>query len=179
MANGIIPFSDMPSTYMLLEKMRGAAPKLLDSKTVNSSILDPSHHPSGSAEAQAGQELVFSGQKPADSGVGASVGSCSNLQNKAFKTYSERTFSEQLHDFVQQCCLKDADMRQSAAQLLNHAFIKQVKKTAVSGGITTLPSLVPANDLIGATKVTTIDDEESLTMALSSQMIIDQVEWDF
>ena len=52
MANGIVPFSDMPSTYMLLEKMRGSAPKLLDS-----SHYGPSN-----------QDLVFSGQKPADSG---------------------------------------------------------------------------------------------------------------
>ena len=52
MANGIVPFSDMPNTYMLLEKMRGSAPKLLDS-----SHYGPSN-----------QDLVFSGQKPADSG---------------------------------------------------------------------------------------------------------------
>ena len=52
MANGIVPFSDMPSTYMLLEKMRGSAPKLLDS-----THCGPSN-----------QDLVFSGQKPADSG---------------------------------------------------------------------------------------------------------------
>ena len=41
-----------PSTYMLLEKMRGSAPKLLDS-----THCGPSN-----------QDLVFSGQKPADSG---------------------------------------------------------------------------------------------------------------
>ena len=32
-ANGLIPFSEMPNTYMLLEKMKGTEPKLLDSST--------------------------------------------------------------------------------------------------------------------------------------------------
>ena len=34
MANGIVPFSEMPPTLMLLEKLRGAAPKLMDASTM-------------------------------------------------------------------------------------------------------------------------------------------------
>ena len=33
MANGLIPFSEMPGTLMFLEKLRGASPKLLDKLT--------------------------------------------------------------------------------------------------------------------------------------------------
>ena len=33
MANGLVPFSEMPSTMMLIEKLRGASPKLLDCST--------------------------------------------------------------------------------------------------------------------------------------------------
>ena len=33
MANGLVPFSEMPATMMLIEKLRGASPKLLDCST--------------------------------------------------------------------------------------------------------------------------------------------------
>ena len=33
MANGLVPFSEMPATMMFIEKLRGASPKLLDSCT--------------------------------------------------------------------------------------------------------------------------------------------------
>ena len=104
-ANGAIPFAEMPNTYMLLEKMRGTPPKLYDSTTYDSE------------NAGVNNDLVFSGQKPADSGVGASVGSCSNLPKN--KNYSSRTFSELYHDFVKLCCHGDADERPSSIELVS------------------------------------------------------------
>ena len=104
-ANGAIPFAEMPNTYMLLEKMRGIPPKLYDSTTYDSE------------NAGVNNDLVFSGQKPADSGVGASVGSCSNLPKN--KNYSSRTFSELYHDFVKLCCHGDADERPSSIELVS------------------------------------------------------------
>ena len=165
MANGIIPFSDMPSTYMLLEKMRGSSPRLLDSTTFEPESGANNH------------ELVFSGQKPADSGVGASVGSCSNLP-KENKNFAGRTFSDNFHDFVDQCCLKDAETRQSAFQLLSHPFIKQLKKTNSMTGFLSLSSLVSVENFI-SNQCSALDDEESLTMAMGSKMVIDEIEWNF
>jgi len=162
MANGIVPFSDMPSTYMLLEKMRGSAPKLLDS-----THCGPSN-----------QDLVFSGQKPADSGVGASVGSCSNLP-RGNSNYNNRTFSDNFHDFVDQCCLKDAETRQPASLLLSHPFIKQLKKSSNPG--LSLASLVQASTVDGASAVVASADdaEDSLTFALDTKMVLDDIEWEF
>ena len=42
MANGLVPFSEMPGTLMLLEKLRGAAPKLLDKTTFDDNAENPS-----------------------------------------------------------------------------------------------------------------------------------------
>ena len=161
-ANGFIPFAEMPNTYMLLEKMRGVPPKLFDSTTFE---LDGSGGPNS--------DLVFTGQKPADSGVGASVGSCSNLPPKS-KNYTTRTFSDLFHEFVELCTFRESEDRPSALELLQHPFIKQFKK---SSKVSLLTTLIPSNDMISVSGVT--DDEESLTMAMDSKMVIDEVEWDF
>ena len=166
-ANGLIPFSEMPNTYMLLEKMKGTEPKLLDSSTFELEAALAGAAPNH-------DQLVFSGQKPADSGVGASVGSCSNLPAKS-KNYTNRTFSDLFHEFVELCCFREADDRKSASELLQHSFIKQLKKS--SNSKLSLATLVTANDMI--TVSGGHEDEDSLTMAMDSKMIIDEIEWDF
>ena len=35
MANGVVPYSDFPSTLMLIEKLRGSSPRLLDFATLS------------------------------------------------------------------------------------------------------------------------------------------------
>ena len=182
LANGFPPFSDMPKTLMLLEKLKSNPTRLLDSTT-----FDPSAHP---------QDLLFSGDKPADSGVGASVGSCSNLPTSAagvgtFKQgavqanlskYAQRTFSDAFHAFHENCLELDPDIRKPAASLLSHPFIKQHKKSSSSS--LSLASLVssccsvkaPVNDN------SALDDEEAdtLTMAFNTSKMIDSgLVWDF
>ena len=34
LANGVVPFADVPTTLMLTEKVRGSAPQLLDQSTL-------------------------------------------------------------------------------------------------------------------------------------------------
>ena len=87
LANGIVPFSEMPSTLMLLEKLRGSVPRLLDSST-----YDDTNPPVGGQQQQQ-PDMVFSGEKPADSGVGASVGSCSNLKQTSQNTVNPKSYS--------------------------------------------------------------------------------------
>ena len=107
MANGLVPFSEMPGTLMLLEKLRGAAPKLLDKSTFDDNVDD---YPSQPTDANSGvketEELKISEQKiieteqnediglttskkPGDSGVGVSVGSSYNMTSTSSKQLSQ------------------------------------------------------------------------------------------
>ena len=111
--------------------------------------------------------------------MGASVGSCSNLPRRN-SNYNNRTFSDNFHDFVDQCCIKDAETRQPASLLLSHPFIKQLRKSSNPG--LSLASLVQASTTTvdGASAVTETDAEDSLTFALDTKMVIDDaVEWEF
>jgi serine/threonine protein kinase len=91
--------------------------------------------------------------------------------------YENRTFSESFHDFVDQCCLRDADTRQAAIQMLQHPFIKQLKKS--SSVVLSLATLVSSNDLISVTN----PGEDDISFDLESKMMIIEdeasVEWDF
>merc|ERR1719150_2342235 len=74
MANGLVPFSEMPGTLMLLEKLRDAAPKLLDKSTYEMDIPDiltedaqSRNEETGLLPQESGNTLSAS-QKPEDSG---------------------------------------------------------------------------------------------------------------
>merc|ERR1712071_426362 len=103
---------------MLLEKLRGAAPKLMDASTMGD--------PPGPEEQP---ELPGFPGHPADSGVGDSVGSCSNPGIQGDSVYYTRQFSAQFHDFVTICSVLESDARPAASELLLHPFIKQLRKT--------------------------------------------------
>ena len=160
----------MPKTLMLLEKLKGNAPRLLDSTTFDQNAA--SSHP---------QELIFSGQKPADSGVGASVGSCSNLPTVKhnLSKYAQRTFSDAFHVFQQNCIELNPDDRKPAALLLSQPFIKQHKKSSSSS--LSLASLVSScTSVIENCAVEEPEEDTLLTMAIGSKMNINSgVDWDF
>jgi len=121
MANGVVPYSDFPATLMLIEKLRGSSPRLMDFTTLSALPQE---------EEQVAQ---FNGQQPtlADSGVGDSVGSCNNMISKN-SSFFNREFSQAFHDFVNECTINDGDERPSAQQLSNHSFIKQLRKTTAN-----------------------------------------------
>jgi len=123
MANGLVPFSDLPPTLMLLEKLRGSSPHLMDCSTMGQSpapIL-----------------------QPADSGVGDSVGPPTDNS-----IYYERSFSRPFHDLVTACSSLDSVDRPSAKDLLVHPWLRQLKKT--NSNLLTL--LQPMETLISTQK---------------------------
>ena len=85
----------MPGTLMLLEKLRGAAPKLLDQSTYEMDIPDILTDDAKSRNEEAGllpQEsanTLSASQKPEDSGVGFSVGSSYNMTGAASSQMSQ------------------------------------------------------------------------------------------
>lgn len=186
LANGLVPFSEMPGTLMLLEKLRGADPKLLDFTTFEAPPDQPEQpqHPGGD------NVVVFSGNQPADSGVGASVGSCSNLPKGSGTTaaesklarqreiYSNRAFSDAFHDFVAACCTREADLRPSASSLLNHVFIKHLRKSSSSSlSIATLIST--QTDTADKSNSNKNSNVSFLSEQLDSQLSIQDFQWDF
>jgi len=104
MVNGLVPFSDLPPTLMLLEKLRGSSPHLMDSSTMGQSPAPVLQH--------------------TDSGVGESVGAPTDNY-----IYYERSFSRPFHDLVTACSSLDSSDRPSAKDLLGHPWLRQLRKT--------------------------------------------------
>jgi len=155
MANGIVPFSEMPPTLMLLEKLRGAAPKLMDASTMGDPP-PPEEQP----------ELPGFPGHPADSGVGDSVGSCSNPVLGRDSIYYTRQFSPQFHDLVTLCSVLESDSRPSASELLAHPFVRQLKKT----NTTLLTILLPTQPLLSDSSQFQ-DGDEGLVQKMKDTMI--------
>lgn len=101
LANGVVPFSDLQPTEMLLDKLTGNAPRLLD---------------------QTCQELV--NLKPNEMSL--------EDRDKYF-VFRGRQFSSSFHTFTSGLCLNfDPQKRPDASKLLNHSFIKQLRKSPAS-----------------------------------------------
>lgn len=101
LANGVVPFSDLQPTEMLLDKLTGNAPRLLD---------------------QTCQELV--NLKPNE---------MTPEDRDKYFVFRGRQFSSSFHTFTSGLCLNfDPQKRPDANKLLNHSFIKQLKKSPAS-----------------------------------------------
>lgn len=101
LANGVVPFSDLQPTEMLLDKLTGNAPRLLD---------------------QTCQELI--NLKPNE---------MSPEDRDKYFVFRGRQFSSSFHTFTSGLCLNfDPQKRPDASKLLNHSFIKQLKKSPAS-----------------------------------------------
>ncbi|XP_071541295.1 STE20-related kinase adapter protein alpha isoform X3 [Panulirus ornatus] len=104
LGNGEVPYRDIPSTLMLLEKLEDRVPFLYDASTCPQSAVN-------------GQGMAT------DSGVGGSVGD--NLTSMAI---SQRRFTPSAHDFVSQALARFPEYRPSVDELLHHQFIRQTRK---------------------------------------------------
>ncbi|XP_067334127.1 STE20-related kinase adapter protein alpha isoform X1 [Channa argus] len=118
LANGHVPFKDMPATQMLLEKLNGTVPCLLDTTTIPPEELSMKPSRSG-----------------ADSGIceGPGAGGVRHSNGEPSSSSSghpyNRTFSPHFHAFVELCLQRDPEKRPSATTLISHPFFKQLSLT--------------------------------------------------
>ncbi|XP_069703693.1 STE20-related kinase adapter protein alpha isoform X2 [Periplaneta americana] len=159
LANGVVPFADMPTTLMLTEKVRGCAPQLLDHST-----LPPLYEEDG------GQHTALH-----DSGVGDSVAS-NMLQLKAMQ---QRRFSDAFHQLAELCLQREPALRPSASQLLAHSFFKQCRQRHGDAS-PTVPQLLHPVMPICDRRVDSQDDLASILAAEKlAELEIEPDQWDF
>ncbi|KPJ06867.1 STE20-related kinase adapter protein alpha [Papilio machaon] len=159
LANGAVPFSDVPTTLMFTEKVRGNRPQLLDCSSFPEPLDDGEM-----------KNLIWNepdGMYNTDSGVGDSADGVCRLR----QVYAARKLSEPFHHLSEIALQRDPERRPSATQLLNHQFFKQIRKTDF------LPSL------IGRVKPIKPDANDMSALLLQEKMsemdIEKQTEWDF
>lgn len=160
LANGHVPFKDMPSTQMLLEKLNGTVPCLLDNTTIPAEELS-SMKPSRSG---------------ADSGIceGPGTGGARHANGEP-NPYS-RTFSPHFHNFVELCLQRDPEKRPSASSLIGHSFFKQIKRRPCEA----LPELLlPVSPLSSFEHVQPQDSPSALASLESGLSRLDVDDWDF
>lgn len=165
LANGHVPFKDMPATQMLLEKLNGTVPCLLDTTTIPPEELSMKPSRSG-----------------ADSGIceGPSAGGARHTNGEPSSSsggnpYS-RTFSSHFHAFVELCLQRDPEKRPSASTLIGHSFFKQIKRRPSE----VLPDLLrPVSPMSSLECIQTQDSPTGLASLESDLSQLDIDDWDF
>ncbi|XP_068118953.1 STE20-related kinase adapter protein alpha isoform X1 [Hyperolius riggenbachi] len=157
LANGHVPFKDMPATQMLLEKLNGTVPCLLDTATIPASELTMKTSRSG-----------------ADSGIGEGT-SCRPSNGEASMHPYNRSFSPHFHNLVEQCLQRNPDLRPSAGTLLNHSFFKQIKRRASEALPELLRPVSPITNFEGARST----EPQGMEGLVSNMEQLDVDDWDF
>ncbi|XP_047987536.1 STE20-related kinase adapter protein alpha [Leguminivora glycinivorella] len=150
LGNGAVPFAEVPTTLMFTEKVRGSRPQLLDCST----FPQPAAHE---------VKNMYNTDTVGDSAE------CGVARLRAL--YSARKLSDAFHHLSDQALQRDPEKRPSAAQLLNHQFFRQIRKTDF------LPSL------IGRVKPIKPDQDDMSALLLQEKLaemeIEKTTEWDF
>lgn len=151
LANGSIPFVDLPTTLMFTEKVRGNRPQLMDCSTFP---VDP---------CLDDNEMKSMYNLNCDSEV--------DPMYRLRQVYSTRKLTESFHNLSELCLHREAEKRPSASYLLSHYFFKQIKRTdSLPNLLRKVQPLQPQPDDISALLL-----EEKL-----SEMEIEKTtEWDF
>ncbi|XP_030649403.1 STE20-related kinase adapter protein alpha isoform X2 [Chanos chanos] len=166
LANGHVPFKDMPATQMLLEKLNGTVPCLLDTSTIPPEEL--SMKPSRSGADSGICEGPGAGGGPRHANGEASSSSAGHPYN--------RTFSPSFHAFVELCLQRDPEKRPSATSLLSHSFFKQMKRRPSEA----LPELLRPVLPISSVEYSQPQDSPSGLASLESGLShLDVDDWDF
>lgn len=154
LANGSTPFIDMPVTQMLLEKVNGTKPVLVDSTTIADLILDDS--PTGVQEN--GNGPIIDKHKV-----------------EIIDNANQRQFSVHFHNFVDLCLEKEPIKRPSASALFGHSYFKHLKKKTSEA----LPALLlPVSPLTDISKLPKVDST-SEEMAEGIENIMIEEDWEF
>eukprot|EP00064_Thunnus_orientalis_P010456 superscaffoldBa00001424_g10482 len=165
LANGHVPFKDMPATQMLLEKLNGTVPCLLDTTTIppEELSLKPSRSgaDSGICEGPGAGGIRHSNGEPSSSSGGHPY---------------NRTFSPHFHAFVELCLQRDPEKRPSATTLTGHPFFKQIKRRPSEA----LPELLRPVSPITSFESSRLQGSPSGLASLESGLShLDMDDWDF
>ncbi|KAF4526079.1 hypothetical protein B566_EDAN007572 [Ephemera danica] len=155
MANGVVPYADMPAMLMLTEKLGDRTPQLLDCYAFP--VID--NHPNGCQ---------------ADSGVGGSVES-SGAEAGGLNAVERRKFSEYFHLFVELCLRRQPEQRPSPSRLLSHSFFKQCRR----GPQLSLAAVISPAINYRASAASSQDDVLELTAGYLSDLQMEKIEWTF
>ncbi|XP_012602732.1 STE20-related kinase adapter protein alpha isoform X1 [Microcebus murinus] len=160
LANGHVPFKDMPATQMLLEKLNGTVPCLLDTSTIPTEELTMSRSRS-TANPGLSENLTTSNPRP------------SNGDSPCHPYH--RTFSPHFHHFVEQCLQRNPDTRPSASTLLNHSFFKQIKRRASEALPELLRPVTPITNFEGSQS----QDHSGIFGLVSNLEELEVDDWEF
>lgn len=153
LANGTVPFAETPTTLMLIEKLAGATPHLLDCTTYY---------------VDTGQDLGEDGEENA----------CSYISEQQTQVLTSRKFSDSFHSIVELCLSRDVEKRPFAINLLQHTFFKQTKKCS-----TLLPELLRPALSLNESNVCEINNELecifNMNDTFNSSVQITTTEWIF
>ncbi|KAL8559330.1 hypothetical protein ACOMHN_060020 [Nucella lapillus] len=136
LANGQAPFTDMPVTQMLLEKINGTKPMLADSTTCGQFIIDDNNT----------DEMDEEGRRK-------------TAEEKAENIFFQRTFDPHLHNLVSLCLEREPSHRPTATQLLNHPCFKSLRGKSSEILPDTLQPVTPLTNLKAGPRESSVDAE--------------------
>lgn len=120
LANGHVPFQDMPRTQMLLQKLKG-----------------PTYYPWDINAFPHGESRMKNSQSGVDSGISESM--TRTMTSERLQNPASKTFSPAFYNLVELCLQQDPEKRPSASSLLSHTFFKQVKEQTQNSLLSLLP----------------------------------------
>ncbi|KAH8278194.1 hypothetical protein KR044_002028, partial [Drosophila immigrans] len=144
LGNGIQPYIETQPTLMYTEKIRGNVPSLLDRSTYTMLLDDQGKMPFENA-----------------------------TRRRSYEVYSQRTLTDDFHQFAEICLNRNAENRWSAKKLMTHAFFKQCRHSSISDHIKKCRAELEHNS--------SLDDEiiEPLDEQQNEEDQSDRVQWNF
>lgn len=154
LARGTVPYIGMAPTKILLEKLKGNAPKLCDSL-----VMD---------------DVETSAQIVTESEVGSTVTSVGEARDVQPST--GKSFSIAFQQVVDLCLQRDPSLRPTTASLTSHLFFKQVKRKTKE---ILIDVLSPVPSLANCSEDKHIDQDIASMIATENLSALTLDEWSF